>query len=180
MVFHQYELFHASSKHSCLRICSYTLNSWMVFYQYEFSHVSSNAVMGLICFHTLSSWIILLQWSQWSQLPLLFGQLEKQSGRGIARVSGEKGKKLSVFWWRCKLLSHCDAIWILLKIRKFLFKLIYLGWWYDFQNGIIRMEVEKENWLRLQCEVKTNDHWVSFLGYHSNLHSYYSILKIML
>ena len=26
--------------------------------------------------------------------------------------------------------------------------------------------LEKDNCLRLQCEVKTNDHWVSFLGYH--------------
>ena len=30
------------------------------------------------------------------------------------------------------------------------------------------MEVEKDNCLRLQCEVKTNDHWVSFLGYRFN------------
>ena len=34
------------------------------------------------------------------QLPLLIGQLEKQSGRSIARVSGEKEK--SVVWCRCK------------------------------------------------------------------------------
>ena len=30
------------------------------------------------------------------------------------------------------------------------------------------MKIERDNCLRLQCEVKTNDHWVSFLGYHSN------------
>ena len=29
-----------------------------------------------------------------------------------------------------------------------------------------KIKVEKDNCLRLQCEVKTNDHWVSFLGYH--------------
>ena len=33
------------------------------------------------------------------QLPLLIGQLEKQSGRSIARICGEK--KLCVVWWRC-------------------------------------------------------------------------------
>ena len=31
-----------------------------------------------------------------------------------------------------------------------------------------KIKVEKDNCLRLQCEVKTNDHWVSFLGYHFN------------
>ena len=30
------------------------------------------------------------------------------------------------------------------------------------------MMIEEDNCLRLQCEVKTNDHWVSFLGYHFN------------
>ena len=40
------------------------------------------------------------------QLPLLIGQLEKQSGRSIARIGGEKGKKLCVVWWGCKLLHH--------------------------------------------------------------------------
>ena len=43
------------SLHSCLRICSHTLNSWMVFHQYEFSHVSSNAVMG--CVEQLNSFL---------------------------------------------------------------------------------------------------------------------------
>ena len=28
------------------------------------------------------------------QLPLLIGQLEKQSGRSIARIGGEKGEKV--------------------------------------------------------------------------------------
>ena len=32
-----------------------------------------------------------------------------------------------------------------------------------------KIKVEKDNCLRLQFEVKTNDHWVSFLGYHFNL-----------
>ena len=41
------------------------------------------------------------------------------------------------------------------------------------------MEVEKDNCLRLQCEVKTNDHWVSFLGYHFDLQSFnYSLTTI--
>ena len=31
-----------------------------------------------------------------------------------------------------------------------------------------KIKVEKDNCLRLQCEVKTNDYWVSFLGYHFN------------
>ena len=30
------------------------------------------------------------------------------------------------------------------------------------------MIIERDNCLRLQCEVKTNDNWVSFLGYHFN------------
>ena len=45
------------------------------------------------------------------QLPLLIGQLEKQSGRSIARIGGEK--KLCEVWWRCyslQLLSHCVTI----------------------------------------------------------------------
>ena len=41
--------------------------------------------------------LFLLRWPHTTpvidQLPLLFGQLEKQRGRSIARVSGEKGKK---------------------------------------------------------------------------------------
>ena len=32
----------------------------------------------------------------------------------------------------------------------------------------ITSKFEKDNCPRLQCEVKTNDHWVSFLGYHCN------------
>ena len=30
------------------------------------------------------------------------------------------------------------------------------------------MKIDRDNCLRLQSEVKTNDHWVSFLGYHCN------------
>ena len=36
-------------------------------------------------------------------------------------------------------------------------------------NCTAKMKIERDNCLRLQCEVKTNDHWVSFLGYHFNL-----------
>ena len=41
-----------------------------------------------------------------------------------------------------------------------------------------RLEVEKDNWLRLQCDVKSNDHWVSFLGNHSNLQSFSLEIKV--
>ena len=37
------------------------------------------------------------------------------------------------------------------------------------------MKVEKDNCPRLQCEAKANDHWVSFLGYHFNLISYWFV-----
>ena len=30
------------------------------------------------------------------------------------------------------------------------------------------MKIDRDNCLRLLCEVKTDDHWVSFLGYHFN------------
>ena len=35
-------------------------------------------------------------------------------------------------------------------------------------NCTAKMKIERDNCLRLQCEVKTYYHWVSFLGYHSN------------
>ena len=54
------------------------------------------------------------------QLPLFIGQLEKLSGRSIARVSGEKGKKLGVVWWRCKVVSHCVKNLKLLGVQIFI------------------------------------------------------------
>ena len=40
-----------------------------------------------------------------------------------------------------------------------------------FPNEITKIKVEKDNCLRLQFEVKTNDHWVIFLGYHFNFYN---------
>ena len=37
---------------------------------------------------------------------------------------------------------------------------------YRIDTKFYIMKVERDNCLRLQWEVKTNDHWVSFLGYH--------------
>ena len=53
--------------------------------------------------------LFLLRWPHTTpvidQLPLLFGQLEKQSGRSIARVSGEKEKKVVC----CMVALQSDA-----------------------------------------------------------------------
>ena len=40
------------------------------------------------------------------------------------------------------------------------------------------MMTEEDNCLRLQCEVKTNDHWASFLGYHLNFYWLKNILEL--
>ena len=40
------------------------------------------------------------------------------------------------------------------------------------------MKIERDNCLRLQCEVKTNDHWVSFLGYHFNFSYWWTMVHI--
>ena len=39
---------------------------------------------------------------------------------------------------------------------------------YRIDTKFYIMKVERDNCLRLQWEVKTNDHWLSFLGYHFN------------
>ena len=50
-------------------------------------------------------------------LLLLFGQLEKQSGRSIAHISGEKEKKLCVvvLLWTEILLHHTQNLGVVIK-----------------------------------------------------------------
>ena len=92
-----------------------------------FSVLSHTAERLCDCHHTISFLLFFLSLLHYShttpvndQLPLLIGQLEKQSGRSIARISG--GKKLCVVWWRCSymprqlqqsfmLLRQCSNVW---------------------------------------------------------------------
>ena len=74
-----------------------------------------------------------------------------------------RGKRLTLPLLRIKMQYINEILLKMTQNASFLKQSFWLT-----LNCTAKMKIERDNCLRLQCEVKTNDHWVSFLGYHSN------------